>query len=360
VNTTRRLDVRLFVSYAVVVLVGAATLTITFVLLAPRVFDNHMQGMMGGTGATSNSHRAFVDALWTSLPVAVLVSVGVSAVAAGFVTRRILRPIEAVRRATARLGEGHYDERVAEPDELELAALAHDVNRLAAALESTERRRSELIGEVAHEMRTPLTTIDGYVEGMLDGVFEPTEEVLTAIGEESARLSRLATDLAALSRADEGSLDLQIHSINLTELANRVVARLRPQFDSKGVSLDVHLDVALPVAGDEQRSTQILTNLLGNALSYTGPGGRVTVTGRDSEGWARIEVSDTGIGIAAEDLSHVFDRFYRAPGVSRAAGGSGIGLTIARSLARAQNGEVRASSPGRGLGATFEFELPSG
>ena len=362
-NRWRRLDVRLFVSYAIVVIVGAATLTITFSLLAPTAFDDHMRAMgrMGDMSAmhtSSDSHKAFVDALLTSLPTAVLVSVALSAFVAAFVARRILRPIEAVRSATARLVDGHYDERVEEPDELELAALAHDVNRLAAALESTERRRSELIAEVAHEMRTPITTIDGYVEGMLDGVFEPTEEVLTAIGEEAARLSRLATDLGALSRADEGALDLRPRPADLGQLAARVAERLRPQFDGKHVTLEVHVADVLPVDVDEQRITQVLTNLLGNALTYTGPGGHVTVTTHLAGDTARVGVSDTGVGLAADDLVHVFDRFYRVPDVPRPAGGSGIGLAIARSLARAHGGDVRAVSAGVGRGATFLLELP--
>lgn len=362
-NRLRRLDIRLFVSYAIVVLVGATTLTVTFSLLAPTAFDDHMRAMdgmgdMSSMHTRSDSHIAFVGALRASLPIAVLISVALSAFVAAFIARRILRPIEAVRRATARLVDGHYDERVEEPDELELAGLAHDVNRLAAALETTERRRSELIGEVAHEMRTPITTIDGYVEGMLDGVFEPTEEVLTAIGEEAARLSRLATDLGALSRADEDALDLRPQPADLGQLAVRVAERLRPQFDGEHVTLEVHVEGSLPVDVDEQRITQVLTNLLGNALTYTGPGGHVTVTAHLAADRTHVEVSDTGVGLAADDLAHVFDRFYRVAGVARPPGGSGIGLAIARSLARAHGGDVHATSPGVGQGATFHLELP--
>jgi histidine kinase len=357
VNRLRRLDVRLFVSYAIVVLVGAATLIITFSLLAPTAFDEHMQGMSAMNSST-DSHQAFVEALRSSLPIATLVSVALSAVVAAFVARRILRPIEAVRRATARLVDGHYDERVGEPDELELAALAQDVNRLASALETTERRRSELIAEVAHEMRTPITTIDGYVEGMIDGTFERTTEVLASIGEESARLSRLAADLGALSRDDEGALDLQPQRVDLAQLAYRVGERLRPQFDDKHVTLQIPAEQTLTVEVDEQRITQVLTNLLGNALTYTPPGGRVTVTARRVDDTAYVDVTDTGVGLAADDLAHIFGRFYRVPGVSRPPGGSGIGLTIARSLARAHGGDIHARSSGPGHGATLTIELP--
>lgn len=360
----RRLDVRLFLSYGLVVLVGAITFAITFLVLAPTVFDNRMGDMtrmgtnMMGSTARSSSHDAFVHAIWVALPVAVLVSVGVAALVAAFVARRILRPIEDVRRATARLGAGHYDERVDAPDEPELAALAHDVNRLAAALQETESRRSRLIGEVAHEMRTPLTTIDGYVEGMLDGVFAPDEETLTAIVEETSRLTRLASDLAALSRAEEGAVELQYVHADLGALATTVAERLRPQYESKGVALDVACDVPLPVVVDEQRTLQILTNLIGNALTYTSSSGHVRVTGLRRDQFAVIEVTDTGAGLAPEDTERIFERFYRVTGLDRPAGGSGIGLTIARRLARLMAGDVTAASPGIGRGTTFTLTLP--
>ncbi len=359
-NQLRRLDVRLFISYAIVVIAGSATLTIVFSLLAPSVFDDHMTGMTTASGAHggTGSHQAFIDALRTSLPIAILVSVAVSAFVAAFVARRILHPIEAVRRATARLVDGHYDERVDEPDEIELAELARDVNRLASSLETTERRRGELIAEVAHEMRTPLTMINGYVEGMLDGVYGPTEEVLTSISEETARLSRLAADLGALSRAEEGALDLRRMPLDLAHLTERVVRRLQSQFDGKGVTLALRADETLPVEADEQRIAQVLTNLLGNALTYTGSGGQVTASAERVGATATVAITDTGLGLAGDDLAHVFDRFYRVAGITRPPGGSGIGLTIARTLARAHAGDINVSSPGPGLGSTFTLTLP--
>ena len=206
----RRLDVRLFASYAIVGAVVVAALAVTFGLRATSTFDESIResGEKGNTEA--ESHQAFTDAIWGTLPIALAVSVGAAGIVTVFVTRRILRPINEVRRTTRRLASGHYDERVAPPAELELAALATDVNQLAEALETTERRRGQLISEVAHEMRTPLTTISGYVEGMLDGVFAPNEELLTAVSEETSRLQRLASDLATLSRAEENALQLRI------------------------------------------------------------------------------------------------------------------------------------------------------
>lgn len=364
----RQLSVRLFLSYLVVVAAGASTLAIALSLLAPSAFDHRMMrgsgmqgngmGGMGGLGAGRTYHQAFVDALRTSLPIAILISVAVSVVVAALVARRILRPINNVRRVAARMIDGHYDERIPEPQELELAALARDINGLTASLENTERRRSELIGEVAHEMRTPLTVIDGYLEGILDGVFAPDEEALTAIGGETARLGRLAADLAALSRAEEGALSIDSAPCDLAALSRQVTERLRPQFEAKGVSLQVHSTDPTPVNADEQRIVQILTNLVGNALTYTEPGGRVTVSTASTDALATVTVTDTGAGLDESDLSRVFDRFYRVPGATRPRGGSGIGLTIARSIARAHGGDVSATSPGRGHGSSFELSLP--
>ena len=263
-----------------------------------------------------------------------------------------------MRRATGRLAAGRYDERVAEPAALELAALAGDVNRLADALQHTEARRARLIGEVAHEMRTPLTAINGYVEGMLDGVFEPTEEILTNVGEETARLQRLATDLATLSRAEEGALELSVGDADLHELAGLAATRLRPQYDDKGVTLEVVDGPAVSVRVDRDRIIQVLTNLLGNALTYTPPAGRVVIRTEAHADTASATVSDTGVGIAAADLPLVFERFYRVPGLDRPPGGSGIGLTVAAGIAHAHHGDIRASSKGLGEGSTFILELP--
>jgi histidine kinase len=356
----RRLDVRLFLSYALVVLGVAVVLALTLVIVAPKLFDEELRSAVGaGGGHDEESHQAFTGAMESALPIALLVSLAAAGVAAAFMTRRIVRPINAVREATRRLADGHYDERVTAPAEPELAALADDVNHLAGALETTERRRAELIGEVAHEMRTPLTTIDGYVEGILDGVFEPSEEVLTAVGEETARLRRLATDLATLSRTEEGAVDLHASSVDLGKIAAGVAERLRAQFDDKGVGLDVTSGPEMQVDVDPDRLSQVLTNLIGNALTYTPKGGRVTVTATRVNGDATVAVTDTGIGLSAEDLELVFDRFYRVRGPVRPHGGSGIGLTIARGLARAHEGDIEASSPGPGRGATFTLHVPA-
>ncbi len=359
------LPVRLFISYAVVVVIGAAVTYVTVRLLAPTLFDQHMNMLggdhmgMGGQGGTAGSvHSAFVSALTTALLVGVLASVATAGLAAAFVTSRLLRPLTAVRSATRRIAAGHYQASVPVSEVPELAALAVDVNTLAAELASTEARRTRLLGEVAHEMRTPLTALGGYVEGLIDGVFAPEPEILGAVSDELRRLRRLADDLSALSRAEEQRLELHPADADLADLARRAAGRLAPQFADRHVTLAVDAAGPLPVRADPDRITQVLTNIIGNALTATPAEGAVTITARTAGQQAEVSVTDTGVGLAATDLERVFERFYRAPGPPRGSSGSGIGLTIARNIARAHGGEVTASSPGPGRGATFVLMLP--
>ena len=301
---------------------------------------------------------AFLSALTTALLVGVLASAAVAGLAAAFVTRRLLRPLDAVQAATRMIAAGHYQASVPLPREPELAALAADVNTLATELAGTETRRTRLLGEVAHEMRTPLTALEGYMEGLIDGVFAPEPEILGAASDELRRLRRLADDLSALSRAEEQRLDLHLAGADLADLARRAAARLAPQFADDHVLLTVDAPSPLPVRADADRITQVLTNIIGNALLATAAAGTVTVEARAAGQRAEVVVTDTGTGLAAEDLERVFERFYRAPGQPRRSSGSGIGLTIARNIARAHGGDVTASSAGPGRGATFVLTLP--
>ena len=303
-------------------------------------------------------HAAFASALNTALIVGVMAGVVAAALVAAFVTRRLLRPLEAIRLATRQIAAGRYEASVPLPSEPELAELAGDVNSLARALAETETRRTRLLGEVAHEMRTPLTSLDGYVEGMIDGVFAPDPHTLASLSAEIRRLHRLADDLSSLSRAEERGLELDLADTDLAALARRATTRLAPQFSDAQLTLSVEADTAVPVHVDPDRVTQVITNLLGNALLATPAGGTVTLAVSRNGGHGEVIVSDTGIGLAPADTERVFERFYRAPGNTRRSEGSGIGLTIARGLARAHGGDVTATSAGRGRGATFVLSLP--
>ena len=302
--------------------------------------------------------EAFQSALNTALIIGVLASVAAAVVVAWLVTGRLLRPLDAVRTATTQIAAGRYQVSVPLPSEPELAALATDVNTLAHTLADTETRRTRLLGEVAHELRTPLTALDGYVEGMIDGVFTPSPEIFASLSEELRRLHRLADDLSSLSRAQEQGLDLHPVDADLADLARRAAARLAPQFHDAHVTLTVNTGTVLPVHVDPDRITQVLTNLLGNALLATPGGGAVTITARPAVAGTEVVVTDTGVGLSAPDVERVFERFYRAPAQPRRSAGSGIGLTIARGIARGHGGDVTVSSAGPGHGASFTLVLP--
>jgi signal transduction histidine kinase len=241
-------------------------------------------------------------------------------------------------------------------DTLELAALADNVNALATELEEVEARRLQLIGDLAHELRTPLQTIEGSMEALMDGVVEPTTEAFAAIADEAARLKRLAADLSTLSKTQEGSYQLGLEPIDLAGVLRDVAELLRHQFDAAGVQLQVDAESPVMIRADADRVSQILINVVGNALAYTPEGGTVAATVRAVGRNTVVRIADSGRGLSATDLERVFERFYRVD--PKASTGTGIGLTIARSLARAHGGDITASSPGLGKGAVFEVVLP--
>ena len=360
----RRLSLRarLFVSYALVAAIGAAVTAVVAEVVGRNLFDNHMSGLGYGMGGHPGAglaelQSAFGSALTRALVVALAASLLAAIAAALAVARRILRPVDGIRTATHRLAAGHYGDVLPEPDEPELAGLVRDVNALAGSLRESERRRAALIGDVAHEMRTPITVLKGYAEGMADGVFVG-EEVLPAIGAELSRLERLAADLAAVSRAEEGGLSLRPGTEDLCDIVGSVTDRLRPQYQDRGVDLLVRFEGPVPVSVDRDRIVQALTNVVGNALTYTPEGGTVVVAaGSRADGRAVVSVSDTGVGLGPQDVERVFERFYRVDGRGHARG-SGVGLTIARAIARAHGGDLTAASPGAGRGSTFELVLP--
>lgn len=363
----RRLRTRLFLSYVVVVGAGALAMLVVGTAVTRTVYERRLGGLGVGRGAgrqegvseaqlTSALDESLAPALFAGVVAALITAV----IVALFVGGRLLRPIDELRAATRRMAAGDYATPVPIPEESELASLALDVNRLGEHLATTERRRTHLLGEVTHELRTPITVIRGQTEGLIDGVVAPSTEAFAAIADEASRLQRIVDDLTLLSRADEGTLDVRFVELDLATVAAGAAERLRPQFDFSGVTLVVDVGsppVPLPVLGDVDRLTQILSNLLGNALGHTPEGGVVTVrTGRDRS-IAFVDVVDTGPGIPADEVDRIFERFHRGPAERSARPGRGIGLTIARGLARAHGGDVVAAANGSG-GATFRLTVP--
>ncbi len=340
---------------------GSPPQAIGAVMTPALVAQQGPQGPEGGTRTETfvvDLESAFGDSLNAVLWVAFLVSFALAVVLATVSSRRILRPLQNIQGAARRLAEGRYDERVPMPREIELAELAADVNALGETLEKTEQQRSRLMSDLAHELRTPLTTIQGYMEGLIDGVFEPTPEVFTEVAEEATRLKRLTADLALLSRAEEGALVLDLHTTDLGQVATRAAERLRPQFLDQDVVLSLGPMPDLPVHGDPDRLAQAFTNLVGNALIHTPAGGRVWLTAIAEASTCAVSVHDTGEGIPTSELDQIFERFHRVEGREVAYAGSGIGLTISKTIVRSHGGELSVESAGSGRGSTFTIQIP--
>jgi two-component system sensor histidine kinase BaeS len=290
--------------------------------------------------------------------IAAIVAAGV---VSWIVTQRIMRPIRTIAEASQQIAEGHYEQRITRTSRDELGGMVDSFNRMAASLAGTESMRQQLIADVSHELKTPLASIKGYMEGLQDGVIPATPETFQLVHREADRLQRLVHDLQELSRAEAGVVPLAVQPHVPAELVSTVIARLQPQFAEKNVTLTADVPVDLPAVGaDADRIEQVLTNLLGNALQYTPDGGAVTVTARSSGDGVEFSVQDTGLGLRPDDLTRIFQRFYRVDkSRSRASGGSGIGLTIARHIIEAHSGRIWAESPGPHQGSTFYFTLPT-
>jgi signal transduction histidine kinase len=377
------LRTKLFISYFAVVLIGVATVFVIMSAFAPDFFLTSMQsmmsgsggsmgnGMMGGSGesglsgsaVTASLDAAFRQALMQGLLLSTVLATACALVLSFFVARQIARPVQRMLTATQRIGSGHYAERVVVPVANtgdELGQLAASFNDMAGALEQTERRRVELVGDVAHELRTPITTLTGYLEGLLDGVVESSPATWAKLHTESLRLRRLVDDLQELSRAEARQIPLHITPTSPESILSAAQERVAPQFAEKGLDLHIASARDLPaVSADTDRAVQVLTNLLTNALRYTPAPGRVEVGVTREGNMLAFRVRDTGVGIAPEYLSRVFERFYRIEkSRTRALGGSGIGLTIAKALIEAMHGAIRVESAGLDQGSAFTFTLP--
>ena len=277
-----------------------------------------------------------------------------------FVSRRIVEPLHTLSTVSRRLAEGFYRERTRISSDDEIAQLSQSVNQLADALDQTERHRLALLADVTHELRTPLATIGGYMEGLLDGVIKPSTQTFSLILSETNRLQRLIEDLELLSRVEAGQLPVVARRTDLEAVLAGTVAKFEPIFAANQVTLHLQIEANLPhVWADPDRIDQVLINILANACRYTPANGSVTLRAFYLEHLVTVLVRDTGVGISAEHLPHVFERFYRVDkSRARQSGGNGIGLAIAKHLVYAQGGEIWAASDGQGKGSTFCFTVP--
>lgn len=354
---------RLLATQLLVLLVGAATLTAVALLVAPPVFTRHL-ARVGETEPEVRRHaeEAFAVAFGVSLLAGAMVAFAAAAVTSWLLVRRVTVPVAQLARAADAVANGRYDVTIArsglgpEFDGLERAFAG-----MARRLDRTEHVRSRLLADLAHELRTPVATLEAYVQGLEDGVLPATATSWQVMQDQLERLRRLAGDVAEVSAADEDALVLDLTPVDVSEVAATAVAAALPRFTERGVRLAPELATGLPRALlDRYRLEQVLANLLDNALRHTPAGGTVTVTtGSAGPRQVRLVVADTGEGIPADQLEAVFERLYRVdPARPRGDGGAGLGLTIVRGLVHAHQGTVTADSAGPGRGARFEVVLP--
>jgi signal transduction histidine kinase len=273
--------------------------------------------------------------------------------------RRIVRPIEALTHAARRMEAGDLAQRVDTASRDEIGALAQAFNAMAQRLAHTETLRRHLVNDVAHELRTPLTNIRCQLEAVQDGLLTPGRETLESLHHEVMLLSRLVDDLQDLALAEAGQLRLDRTAVPVAALMATAAASLAPQAAARGVSLtSAPVAADLQVQADPQRLGQVLRNLIVNAITHTPAGGSIAIAAQSAPAQVAISVTDTGTGIAAEHLPHIFERFYRTDrSRTRATGGAGLGLAIVRQLVETQGGRVSVDSV-VDRGSTFTVMLP--
>ena len=302
----------------------------------------------------SLSHAISRFLLWGAL-----LAIAIALLFTFFLSRRISSPIRSITLAAKQLGHGDLSQRVQSREKGEIGELAQSFNAMAENLERSEQLRRNMIADTAHELRTPLSNLKGYLEAIHDGVAKPDPNGIRSLDEEANLLSRLVDDLQELSLAEAGELKLDCQMEDIRKLLRQMVAAKQAQAAAKEVLISADLPKKLPLVNiDSRRISQVLLNLIDNAITHTPRGGIITISARQLDDWLEISVEDTGEGIPAEDLPNVFERFYRVDkSRARATGGTGLGLAIAKYFVEAHKGKINVQSePGKG--SRFTFTIP--
>lgn len=356
--------VRLLLAQIVVLVVGAATIWVVAAIVGPPLFHEYQQrtGVQHASAEQVRAEQAYHYATAISISVAVGVGALTALVATWYLSHRLQRSVAEISSAATALANGRYNVRVQPPDLGEdFRSLARAFNQMAEKLETVETTRRQLFGDLAHEIRTPVSVVEASLEALEDGVQTLDRDTIDMLREQTCRLVRFSHDFAALANAEEFKALATPVWVSPDTLISAAVAASADRYRAKNVILQPHTANSLPeICADPQRLGQVLGNLLDNALRHTPPEGRVDVTTTADTTTLAIKVVDTGEGIAAEHLPHVFERFYRADAArDRRHGGAGIGLAIAKAIVEAHGGYISADSGGPGAGATFTVVLPS-
>lgn len=359
------LSTRLFLSHVVVMLVGLSSFIILAKVSSPRMFVLRLEQLENQGFITVRSARTYLvkgfETAWNSSAIwAVIFGASAAGGLSFFAAARIMKPLNHLKSVTQTLASGDLQARMPASEIPELDQLGKSFNRMADSLENVERQRRDLMSDLTHELRSPLTVVRGYLEELAEGRIAGTPELYDRLVRETRRLERLTSDLQELSKAEAGYLSINLQNFDLLPLLANLRQRFADQVLEDGPELILNVPPSLPmVAADPDRVEQILVNLIGNAIRYTETGTITLKAWRDPQVkdqlW--VAIADTGIGISAEDLPHIFERFWRADkSRSRYSGGTGIGLAIARRLVELQGGTITVSSV-LGQGSEFQFSL---
>ncbi len=307
----------------------------------------------------SNSASVFLGSVNRQLLLAILVAGVVGLALTTMFSRQILKPVEALTAAARKMEKGDLNQRVEVESRDEIGELAHAFNAMAGGLQHQEELRRNMVNDIAHELRTPLSNVRGYLEAIRYGVIDPSPILIDSLHEETMVLTRLLDDLQDLAQSEAGNLNLQCQPIKVQELIETAVARAQPEALEKNLHIKTLLADRLPlVAVDTKRIGQVLRNLLSNAIAYSAPGDDIEIGARQQGQEVEISVRDTGAGISPDQLPYIFDRFYRSDeSRTRATGGTGLGLAIAKRWVEEHGGAIQAESS-LGRGTTITFTVP--
>ena len=345
------------IAIASLLVTSAAVLVIAVgvLVVSQSLFQHLMQAHGASAAAAKDMFDQTVDKVFfIALALAAALSLGLAVL----VAHHLSLPLERIGRASRRIAQGEYHARVPRQGPEETVSLADSFNQMAESLEQQERLRREFIINAAHELRTPLTNLNGYLEALRDDVIAPTPELFASLHEEVDRLVRLSHSLDSLAAGDSGTRSQQRDTVDLVAAVRSAVDLARPAFDRRNIRVETRLPVGLKARTDADELAQVLANMLQNASRYTPEGGLVTVAAEDRLADVLISVANTGDGIPAADLPHVFERFYRVEkSRDRSRGGAGIGLAIVKDLVESAGGRVGVESES-GL-TRFWFTLPA-
>jgi signal transduction histidine kinase len=331
---------------------------------APVEADGRIVGTVLATGrpiALDPKEQQYLTRTSQALMVASVISMLGALLLGAVLARTLTRPLRELTAATRAVATGRLGQQVPIRSRDELGDLAASFNQMSIDLAKSNELRAQMTADIAHDLRTPLTVIAGYIEALRDGVLQPTPDRFEAMNLEAQQLKRLVDDLRTLSLADAGELPLARQPTPPRALLERVAAAFSHRAEQARIALRIRADEPLPDLNvDPERVVQVLENLVSNAIRHTDQGGKIVLSARSTGTDILLAVEDTGRGIAPEVLPHVFDRFYRGERARSSDGGeSGLGLAIAKSIVEAHGGSITASSPGVSLGATFTVRLPS-